>query len=73
MASKTRIEKLEKLTRPETVNNWIAPIVEIERGKENNPDHLQRLTDIRSQAEAAGWTDRRGVYAVEVIKNGRNQ
>jgi len=68
MANKTRLKKLEKMMVPQLVSNWMAPMIEIERGKESDPDHLKRMDNIRTEAEAAGWNGR-GPYMVEVIKN----
>jgi hypothetical protein len=71
MTSKTRLSKLEKLAKPEKINTWQPPIIEIDRGQEGNPDHLQRLAEIRDQAQAGGWIS--GPYVVEVVKYADDQ
>jgi len=68
MASKTRIEKLEKAAGVK-INTWNPAIIEVVGGHEKDPNHIQRLNDIEAEAGPAGWTPDGGPCLVEVILN----
>ena len=68
MNNRKRLEKLEKMEKPVNPRTpWVPPIVEFTAGHDEQ-DPLLRMEEIRTQAEAAGWRKRDGVFAVEVIK-----
>ena len=67
MTIKARINKIEKLTRPDNINTWQPPFIEVEKDQENSPDHLRRLAKIEAEAEAAGWTPAAGPYVIQII------
>ena len=56
MKNKERIDRLEKTVKPDK-SHWNPPRVDVEKGHEQDPEHLKRLAEIGAQAEAAGCKD----------------
>jgi len=66
MTNKERIDRLEKTIKPNK-SRWNPPKIEVEKGHEQDPEHLKRLAEIGAQAEAAGWTKADGPAVIVFV------
>jgi len=66
MKNKERIDRLEKTIKPNK-SRWNPPKIEVEKGHEQDPEHLKRLAEIGAQAEAAGWTKADGPAVIVFV------
>ena len=66
MTNKERIDRLEKTVKPNK-SRWNPPKIEVEKGHEQDPEHLKKLAEILEQAKAAGYTGADGGAYVVVF------